>query len=96
MAKKYTTVELYIDRGKETEAENENIFDRLASIKSEIERDFGGPLEFDRMEGKRACRLRKRITAGGYLDEQEWPKVHEAMVNNMIQLERRCHLTSKR
>jgi predicted type IV restriction endonuclease len=88
VAKNYSTVELYIDRGKETEPENENIFDRLASVKSEIEQVFGGPLEFDRMEGKRACRLRKRITAGGYLHEQEWPQVHEAMVKNMIQMEK--------
>lgn len=88
VAKKYATVELYIDRGKDTEAENEKVFDRLASAKSEIEQVFGGPLEFDRMEGKRACRLRKRITAGGYLNEQDWPQVHEAMAKNMIQLDK--------
>ena len=88
LAKKYTTVELYIDRGKETEAENEQIFDRLTNARSEIEQVFGEPLEFDRMEGKRACRLRKRIDAGGYLDEKDWPKVQEAMVKNMIQLEK--------
>jgi len=56
--------------------------------KSEIEQGFGGSLEFDRMEGKRACRLRKRIMTGGYLAEQVWPQVHEAMAENMIQLEK--------
>ena len=88
ISKNYATVELYIDRGKDTDAGNEKIFDRLAAAKAEIEQVFGGSLEFDRMEGKRGCRLRKRITAGGYLDEQDWPQVHEAMTKNMIQLEK--------
>ncbi len=70
------------------DAENEKVFDRLLAAKAEIEQVVGGSLEFDRMEGKRACRLRKKITAGGYLDEQDWPNVHEAMVKNMIQLEK--------
>ena len=52
IAKKYATVELYIDRGKDTEAENEKVFDRLAAAKLEIEQVFGGSLEFDRMEGR--------------------------------------------
>jgi hypothetical protein len=88
IGKKYATVDLYIDRGKDLETENGNIFDRLLAAKSEIEKNFGGPLDWDRMEGKRACRLRKRIMVGGYLEEQEWPTVHETMVKNMIQLDK--------
>ena len=88
ISKNYATVELYIDRGKDTDAENEKIFDKLAAAKAEIEQVFGRSLEFDRMEGKRGCRLRKRITAGGYLDEQDWPQVHEGMAKDMIQLEK--------
>ena len=38
------------------------------------------------MDEKRACCIRKQINLGGYLDEQNWPKIHEAMVDAMIRL----------
>jgi len=78
--------ELWIDNGKDAEAENKEIFDKLVANKAEIEQTFGGPLEWERLDGKRACRIRKQIDLGGYLDEQTWPKVHEAMVDSMIRL----------
>ena len=81
-------VELYIDRGKDNEVENENIFDKLATAKAEIEQGFGEPIEWERLPGKRACRIKKSITDGGYLDEKVWPKVHEAMVDAMMGLEK--------
>jgi len=84
VTKHQATAELYIDKGKDTQEENEKIFDKLASTKEEIEMSFGGPLEWERLERKRACRIRKLITEGGYLDEGNWPKVHEAMVDAMI------------
>jgi len=88
ITKHQAAVELYIDRGKDSEEENKNIFDRLASIKGDIEGIFGDSLEWERLEGKRACRIKKAINVGGYLDEQNWPKVHEVMVSTMIQLEK--------
>jgi hypothetical protein len=80
-------VELWIDNGKNTEAENKEIFDKLVAAKAEIEQIFGGPLEWRRMDGKKACCIRKQITLGGYRDdEQAWHKIHEAMVDAMIRL----------
>lgn len=52
-------VELYIDRGKEAEEENKQIFDRLLVSKESIEAAFGEPLEWDKREGRCACRIRK-------------------------------------
>lgn len=78
--------ELWIDKGKNSEDENNEIFDRLLTKKVEIEQTFGGPLEWERLEGKRACRIRKQITLGGYLDEQNWPKIHEEMADAMNRL----------
>jgi hypothetical protein len=79
--------ELWIDKGKNAETENKEIFDKLVAAKEEIEQIFGGPLEWRRMDGKKACCIRKQITLGGYRDdEQAWHKIHEAMVDAMIRL----------
>ncbi len=39
------------------------------------------------MDEKRACRIKKDLSQGGYRDdEQTWPQIHETMVNAMIRL----------
>ena len=84
-------VELYIDRGKDTEAENKVIFDSLAQSNEDIEADFGEPLDWQRLEGKRACRIKKNIDLGGYRDEEKWPHIHDAMIDAMIRLEKAAY-----
>ena len=82
-------VELYIDRGKQAGDESKTIFDSLAASKDAIEKEFGGPLEWQRLEGKRACRIKKSIPLGGYRDdESKWPGIQDAMIDAMICLER--------
>lgn len=82
-------VELYIDRGKDSAEDNLSIFKQLATSKLQIEESFGGPLEWHELENRRACRIRKTITIGGYRDaEEKWPIIHEAMIDAMIRLER--------
>ena len=81
-------VELYIDRGKEGEAENKAIFDKLAESKDAIEAAFGESLDWQRLDGKRACRIKKNIDLGGYRDESKWPEIQEAMIDAMIRLEK--------
>ena len=88
ISKHQSAVELYIDRGKDSQEENENIFDKFMTVKKEIDEAFDEPLEWERLEGKRACRIRKTLTEGGYLDEeQKWPKIQEVMVSTMIRFE---------
>jgi len=89
ITKHTSVVELYIDRGKDAGEENKAIFEQLFSHKEEVERVFGEQLDWQQLEGKRACRIRRQFTIGGYRDDEEkWPQIHEAMVDAMIRLEK--------
>ena len=81
-------IDLYIDRGREADNENEEIFNTLQEAKEQIEEAFGEPLKWQRLEGKRACRISKRFSLGGYrADEERWPEIQDAMIDGMIRLE---------
>lgn len=79
-------VEIYIDRW---DAEvNQSIFSQFESHKEEIEASFGGPLSWEGLFGKRACRIAYRIPyVGNRTVEADWPKIHEAMIEGMIRFE---------
>lgn len=80
--------ELYIDRGKDSAEENKRIFDQLAGHKEAIESSFGEPLEWQRLDNRRACRIRKVVTLGGYRDEEKWSRVQDEMIDAMVRLEK--------
>lgn len=80
-------VELYIDQGKDAEDANKAIYDQLQENKASIEERFGGPLEWQRLDGRRACRIKNDITSGGYRDEDMWPEIQDAMIDAMVNLE---------
>ncbi len=83
-----TCVELYIDRGKGRDTENKSIFDAFYAKKDEIEKTFGDVLEWDRLDSKRASRIRKTINLGGWKDPEKWDEAHAKMVDAMIRLEK--------
>jgi hypothetical protein len=87
MTQRRSGVELYIDRGRDGEAENMRIFDALREHQQEIEAKYSGPLEWQPLEGKRACRIRQNFD-GGYRDAENWPEIQDAMIDAMIRLER--------
>lgn len=80
-------VELYIDSDKDSGETNTAIFNQLLASKDQIEENFGSALEWEPLEGRRACRIKKDIPGGGWKDEEKWPEVHEAMTDAMIRLE---------
>lgn len=86
IVQEYAIAELYIDRGDASE--NKRIFDQLHARKDEIERAFGGTLSWERLDTKRACRIKHVLERGGYRSpESEWPAIHTEMVATMIKLE---------
>jgi len=84
-----STAELYIDRGGDSKEENEHIFDLLIKNKEDIENIFGEKLDWEKLETKRACRIIKRFPLGVYRsDEEQWPGLHDKMIDAMIRLEK--------
>jgi uncharacterized protein DUF4268 len=82
-----STVMLRIDRGKGSEEENLTILRSLKTHQAAIEEKMGGPLEWDEKGSRRMCRIIKQLDAGGYRDPDEWPKIHDTMIDAMIRLE---------
>jgi hypothetical protein len=53
----YVSSEVYLDRGKDYPTLNKERFDALYKNKNEIEKVFGGPLSWERLDKKRASRI---------------------------------------
>jgi hypothetical protein len=79
-------VEIYLDRGDAEQ--NKQIFDALQEHKTAVETAFGEPLEWQRLDAKRACRVRFLLTGGGLLDKQRWLEIQDQMIDAMVRLER--------
>lgn len=74
-------VEVYIDTADQ--AENKRIFDVLQAKKAEIEAAFGAALSWDRLDAKRASRVRYIVKLGGLVDDEKWPQIQDAMITAM-------------
>ena len=78
-------VELYID--SEDGDKNQQYFEALFLRKDMIEAAFGSPLDWQPLEGRRACRIKKTYATGGYRDEDVWDAVYEELAVAMAKLE---------
>ncbi len=85
VSKTYSRAEVYIDRGEKDE--NEFIFDKLLKQKEHIESSFGGPLVWEKLEEKRACRI-KSETVGNVFDEELWNEMIEFMTDSMVKMDK--------
>ena len=86
IVQEYGLAELYIDRGDAVG--NKRIFDEIHARKVEIEAAFGGTLLWERLDTKRACRIKHIIERGGYRSpETDWPAIQSEMVETMSKLE---------
>ncbi|WP_244859573.1 MULTISPECIES: DUF4268 domain-containing protein [Tepidanaerobacter] len=82
------TVELYIDRGPGSEEINKKRFDYLYSKKHEIENNLKTELEWERLDNRRACRIKKSFSEAGLGDEDKWDELQDNMINFMIIFEK--------
>ena len=83
-SKNYGRAEIYIDRG-DKEEENEFIFDELYKDKDEIETNFGSTLVWERLDDKRACRI-KAETEGNIFNKDEWNTMIDFMMSSMVKI----------
>ena len=83
------TAELYIDQGKGADEKNKVIFDKLYADKEKIEQNFGDSLDWERLDDKRASRISKRFSQGGYrAEEEKWSKIQDKVIDAMICLKK--------
>ncbi len=80
-------VQLSID-GRGDPERSSAILDALAAHREQIERTFGGRLQWECVPGKAFCRIKYAISGGGYRDEENWPFVQDQMIEAMMRLEK--------
>ena len=78
-----TRVELYIDGV--AAADTKAVFDSLHGERDMVEAAFGGPLDWQRIDDKRASRISCTVP-GGWVDERTWPAAIERAVDAMQRL----------
>lgn len=79
---------LYIDGGAGRPLWAKAVFDALISKKSEVEGMFGGPLEWSRLDDKRASIVASMSIIGGYrTPRSEWVAIHTALAEEAKRFE---------
>lgn len=82
------TAELFIDRGPEKKEETDKIFEKILNDREKIEKKFGESLVWDKVEGRRVCRIKSLGEIGGLKDTNLWDKIQEDMIDRMVRLEK--------
>jgi hypothetical protein len=78
--------ELYIDRGKDSDAENKSIFDQLSLEREFIDKSVSNKISWERLDGRRACRIRITLPGGYRSPDTEWPSIQSKLVDTMNEL----------
>ena len=76
-----------INPSRASKAENKWIFDYLHERREAIEAEFGAPLEWLRLEDKKASGIRYRKSFDGY-DPENWPEMIAWLVDHMKRMEK--------
>ncbi len=82
----YARSELYMSRS--SAEENKFVFDELAKNKTEIEKQFGENLIWERLDNKKACRVKHQLDNVDYFNKDDWSKMIEFMVDGMLRMEK--------
>ena len=89
-ATSYAGVDLSINRKGDKE-ENEMLFQKLYDMKEEIEKDFGGKLNWERLEEKISCRISVKLEQVDVRVHDDWEKMIKFQCDNMSRLYNAFH-----
>lgn len=84
ISRNYARVEVYISRSNKDE--NKFIFDELKKLQSQIEDDFGSKLIWQRLDDKKASRIKYELSGVSYFNEEDWVKMMDFLVDSMNRL----------
>jgi hypothetical protein len=77
-------VELWINRG--TAEDNKKIFDTFYEQRGAIESNFGSPLDWQRLDNRKSCRICYLIKDHGLEDKEHWKELQDKLVDAMVRL----------
>jgi len=81
------TIDLYIDSDQETGKGNKAIFGAFFNQKEIIEKEFGAPLEWHRLDDARCSIIQKSFENGGLAKPETWPALQDQMIDAMIRFD---------
>jgi hypothetical protein len=82
----FARIELWINRG--LQEENKELFDTIAMYKEQIEESLGDKLDWQRMDEGKGSRIAYFLRDVSVFNEDDWPKMTEFMISNMIKFEK--------
>ncbi len=88
LTKNAASIGLYIDKGKNFDDFNRQVFNMLYSKKDEIETEFGNMLTWEVVEGRRYCGIWWSIADYGLSNQDKWDTLQDKMIDAMIRLEK--------
>lgn len=84
----YAQAEVYLDRGKDFPNLNKERFDKLYKNSDKIEKTFGGKLNWERLDKRRASRISKKFVGTGLRDKDKWSEIHDKILDAIIRMEK--------
>lgn len=86
ISKTYGRCEIYIDRGDFDI--NKRIFDYLIKNKEKLEISFGFELTWERLDDKRASRIKYELNTVNVFNKEDWDSMIDFMTDGMIRMEK--------
>lgn len=80
----YARAEIYMNRGDQKK--NKDTFDFFYAMKDQIEKDFGAPLIWARMDELVTSRIESQLDGVDIFNQEDWPKMTNFIIDSAIRL----------
>lgn len=85
VTRSYARTEVYINRGV---IQNKQVFDYFYKQKEQIEKDFGAPLIWERMDEKVTCRIKWQLDSVSVFDENDHKKMIVFLIDGLERMKK--------